>query len=63
MVNTLYIALGFAALASWLGGLTACQSAPAVSIEPSSFAEVHATPTPQVKDTITIAAVGDIMLG
>ena len=63
MVNTLYIALGFAALASWLGGLTACQSAPAVSLEPASFAEVQATPTPPARETVTIAGVGDIMLG
>lgn len=65
MVNAVYIALGFAALASGLAGLTGCEKAPAISPEPTSIAEAKPTPTPPAADkaTITIAAVGDIMLG
>lgn len=47
-----------------IAALAGCGSRPITGIEPSHFADVSATPTPATKvDRISIAAVGDIMLG
>ncbi|MGD9590275.1 MAG: CapA family protein [Pyrinomonadaceae bacterium] len=54
----------FVCLSAQIAVLPGCASPPALRIEPSHFADVASTPTPRAdRDSISVAAVGDIMLG